>query len=47
VELRSNSRGVLLRLRLYTRLNWRKDPDSSGVHTNQASGSGDGDARHA
>jgi len=33
-----------LRLRLYDRLDRPKDPDCSGVHPNQASESGDGDA---
>jgi len=40
VELRPNSRGVLLlllRLRLYNRLNRFKDPNCSGIHPIQAS----------
>ncbi len=43
VELRSNSRRILLRLRLYHRFNRRKDPDRSGVHVSQTGRSRDGE----
>ncbi len=46
MELRSNGRRALLRLRLYDRLDRCKDPDSSRVHTGQTSRQRDGDARH-
>ena len=46
MELPSNSRRVLLRLRLYDCLNRRKNPNSSGVHTDQTSRPRDGDTRH-
>jgi len=45
-RLRSNRRRVLPRLRLYDRLDRAKDPDCRGVHREQASARGDGDARH-
>jgi len=45
-RLRSNRRRVLPRLRLYDRPTGQKIPDCRGVHREQASVRGDGDARH-